>query len=95
MQVAREFVQQRSAIVGEDGRQPRRRVERVGKLEELERFEAAATGSPFDGRADVPCRADPDARSVRDERARLVGLLEAPGHDDRVRRRLERLGQPP
>ena len=79
MQLARELVQQRPAIVGENRGEPRRRVERVGDLEELERFEAPAACRAFDGRPDVACRADPDAGSLLDERACLVRLFEAPG----------------
>ena len=42
VQVARQLAQERPAVVGEDRRQPRGRVERIGDLEELGGFQPAA-----------------------------------------------------
>ena len=95
MQLAAELAQQRPPLVGQRRRQPGGRVERLGDLEELGRVEPAAAGRALDRRPDVVGRPDPDARPLLDQAAGLVGLVERPRDDDRVARRLERLGQPP
>ena len=74
--------------------EPGGRVERLGDLEELGRFEPAAAGRPLDRPA--RCRAAapiPTPGPLLEKRARLVGLVEAARDDDRVVRRLEGLGQ--
>ena len=94
MQLSTEVAQQRSPLVGQGRRKPRGRVERLGELEELGGIEATAAGRSFDRRADVMGRPDPDARSLLEQRPRLIGLVELAGHDDRVGRRLEGFRQP-
>ena len=84
VQFASQLVEEGAPIVDEDGGQPRRRIEGLGKLEELERLQAAATGRPLDPRPDVARRADADARPVLDQRPRLVRLVEAAGDHDRI-----------
>ncbi len=93
VEVVAELAQQRPPVVGEQRAQPGGRVERLADLEELGRFEAAAAGRPFDRRPDVGRRTDPGSRSLLEERARLIGLVESARHDDRVARRLEGLGE--
>ena len=93
VELVTELAQQRPALVGERCRQPRGRVERVGDRQELFRVEPAAADRAFDRWADVMRRTDAHARTVRQERTRLVGLVEPARHDDRIGRRLQRLGQ--
>ncbi len=94
MELVTELAQQRPALVGERRRQPRGRIEGVGDRQELFRIEPPATDRAFDRRADIMRRTDAHTRVVRQERPRLVGLVELARDDDRIRRRLERLGQP-
>ena len=61
VELAAQVVEQRPAVVGEDGLEPGGRVEGVGELEELARVEPASAGRPLDRRADVVGRADADA----------------------------------
>ena len=75
-------------------REAGRRVEGLRELEELGRFEAAATDRALDRRPDVARGTDADAGPLGQERAGLIGLVEAARDDDRVVRRLQRLGQP-
>ncbi len=88
-----ELAQERPAVIGEQGSQPRGRIERLADLEELDGFEATSSGRPFDRGPDVGRPADAGARSLLDERARLIGLVEPARDDDRVARRLECLGE--
>src|SRR5690606_11814523 len=59
----------------------------------LRGIQASATRGALDRRTDVVGRPDPDTWPILREGARLVGLVEAARDDDRVVRRLERLGQ--
>jgi hypothetical protein len=95
VQLATQVAQQRPALVRERGRQPGGGVERVGHLDELLGVEPATARGALDRRTDVARGPDPDARPLLEQRPGLVGLVQRPGHDDRVARRLERLGQPP
>ena len=88
-----ELAQERPAVVGEERGQPRGCIEGLRDLEELRRLEAPAAGRALHGRTDVTGRPDPRAGPLLEERPRLVGLVEPARHDDRVVRRLERLGQ--
>jgi thioredoxin reductase (NADPH) len=56
-----ELAQERPAIVGQGRREPGRRVEGLGQLEELRGLEAAAARGALDGGSDVVRRADPGA----------------------------------
>ena len=94
MELAGERVEQRPAVVGERRLEAGGGVERVGDLEELLGVEASAACRPLNRRADVVRCPDPDARPLGQQRARLVGLVEASGDDHRVGRWLERRGQP-
>ncbi len=93
MERSPELAQQRSTLLGQRGRQARRRIQRLRELEELGRVEAAAASRALDRRPDVVRAADPGRRPIDQQRACLVGLVERPGDDDRVRARLERGGQ--
>ena len=95
MEVLAKVAQERPPLVSEGCRQARRGVEGVGDLEEMSGVQAPAAGRPLDPRADVVGRADADARTLDEQGARLVGLLEAPSDDDPVVGGLDRLGQPP
>ena len=92
MQPAPEVAQQRATLVGERGREAGRRVERLDDLEELRGIEASAAGRPADPGLDVVRGADPDAGTLLEQRAGLVGLVEGARDDHGVGRRLERLG---
>ena len=70
------------------------RVDRVADLQELCRLQPAPAHRPLHGRADVVRRADAHPRSFREERPRLVGLVQRSGDDHRVGRRLQRFGEP-
>ena len=95
VELAGERVEQRPAIVGERGL----RGGRSRRACRRSRGTAPGRGGRRAPRARPParCRAPPPiptpARS-REQRPGLVGLVEAAGDDDRVRRRLERLRQP-
>ena len=95
VEVACEVAQERAPVVGDDRGQSRGGIEGLGDLEELARFEPAAPNRPTDGRSDVTRGPDAGPRPLVEEVARLVGLVEPAGHDDRVAGRLEGLGQPP
>ncbi len=89
-----EVAQERPTLLGKGGPEPGDRVERVGDPQEVARIEPAAPRRPADPRADVVRGADADRRAFAEECPGLVGLVERPSDDDRVVRRLERLGQP-
>ena len=57
-------------------------------------LQAAAAGGALHPRPDVVRRADADAGALAQQRAGLVRLVEAAVDEDRVRLRLERLGEP-
>ncbi len=95
MEVTRQLAKERPAVVGEDRRQARRRIERLGDLEELGWVQPAAADRPPDRRADVAGRPDPGPRPLLEEVTGLVRLVEPAGHDHRVARWLQRFGQPP
>ena len=63
-------------------------------LDELGGLQPAAADRPLDGRPDVARRADADPGTLDQQRAGLVGLIEAARHDDRVVGRFEGLGKP-
>ncbi len=92
VEIARQGVQQGPPVVLEVRGEAARRVQRVGDLEELGRVEPSAAHRALNRRPDVVRAADPDPRSLREQRPGLVRLVESPGDDDRIRRRLERLG---
>jgi hypothetical protein len=94
VELAAEIAQQRPPLVGERRGEPGRRIERVGDPEELLGLEAAAASCSVEQRRDVVRPADADARSIAQERARLVRLVELAGDDDRVGGRLQALGEP-
>ena len=95
MQVTAKVAQQRPTLVRQDGRQASGRVERVGDREEVRRFQATAPDRSFDGRADIVGAADADIGTLLEQGEGLIGLVERSGDDDRVRRRLQRLGKAP
>ncbi len=94
MQVAGEIAQERATVVGDDGRQPRGRIEGLRDLQELGGFQASAADRTADRRSDVAGGTDPGPRTLAEERSRLVRLVEPTSDDDRVARRLEGLRQP-
>jgi hypothetical protein len=85
------WTEQWPAIVGKRGREAIRRIQRLGELEELRWIEPATAGRPLDRGPDVVRRPDPDARSLFEQRTRLVRFVEAARDDHRIRRRFERL----
>ena len=95
VQLARELVEQRPALLGEGRRQPACRVERLRQAQELLRVEAPAPGGPLDPRPDVVGGTDAGRRALAEERAGLIGLVEAAPDDHRVRRRLQPFGEAP
>ena len=64
MELAAKVAEERPSIVGERGREPIGRIERLRDLDELRRVEPAAARRPFDGRADVVGGPDPDPRTL-------------------------------
>ena len=93
VEVAAEVAQEWPAFIGEQRPEAGRGVERLGDLEELGGFQPPATGRALDRGADVARRPDPGAGPLLEEGPRLVRLVEPAGHDDRVIRWFEGLGQ--
>jgi hypothetical protein len=93
VQLPPEVAQQRSALVGERRGQASGRIERLGDRQELLRVQATAPCGPFDGWTDVVGGPDPDPGPLLQEAPRLVRLVELPGHDHWIGRRLQGLGQ--
>jgi hypothetical protein len=93
VKVAAELTEQRPPLVREGRLESRGCVERLGDLEELGRVEAPASSRALRPRTDVVGRADTDTRTVAQQAAGLVGLVEATGDEDRVALRRQRLGQ--
>jgi hypothetical protein len=94
VELAADLAQQRPALVGEGRREAGCGVERVGDLQELGGLETPAADRALGPRSDVVARADPDPGTVAQERPSLVRLVEGAGDEDRVRLRLQRVGQP-
>jgi hypothetical protein len=93
VQLPGERPQERPTVVVERGREPRGGVERVGEAEELGGFQPASPDGPFDGGPDVLGRPDADSGPLGEKGSRLIGLVQAPRDDDRVRAGLEGLCQ--
>ena len=95
LQAPAQLPQERPSLLGQDVAQPRDRVEGDHDVHQLERLQPAGPGGTFDGWADVARAADTDARSLREQVASLVGLVEPACDQDRVRTRLDRLRKAP
>ena len=95
MQVATEVAQERPSVVGEDGAEPRGRIDRVGDLEEVGRIQPAAAHGALDRRTDVVSAADAHGRPFLQEGEGLVRLVQPACDDQRLVRRLQRLGKAP
>ena len=95
MELAGEVPEERPAILGEGRPKPRRRLDRVGDLEELGRVEPATARRAVHGRGDVVRRADADARALLEQGPRLVGLIQTTCHDHKVCTREKCFRQPP
>ena len=95
VQVVAEIAEERPALVGKGRPEARRRVERIGDLEEPGRIDPSTAGGPLDPRSDIVGGADTDTGPFGEEGTGLVGLVEAAGDDHRIGRRLEGLGQSP
>jgi hypothetical protein len=95
LQAPAQVPQERPSLLGQDVAQPRDRVEGDHDVNQLEGLQPAGPGGTFDGRADVARAADTDARSLREQVASLVGLVEPACDQDRVRTRLDRLREAP
>jgi hypothetical protein len=94
MQLATQLAEQRPSLVGERCGQAGDRVQRVGDGQEPLGIQPAPARRTFDERPDVVRRADADARSILEQRTRLVGLVEPARDDDRVGRGFQGLGEP-
>ncbi len=95
VEVVPQLAKQRASVIGEDGGQSGRRVQRVGDLEEVRRLQASTASGPVDPWADVVGAADTDGRPFLEQRERLVGLVERAGDDHGLAGGFERFGQPP
>ena len=92
VEAAAKVPQERPPFLGQGGRKPRGGLERLHDLHELLRVEAPAAHGPTHPGVDVMRSPDADPRPVLEQGTRLVGLVEAAGDDEGVRRGNQGLG---